>query len=48
MNTDKIIENVIGFEKWVMDNYNKYHKTQYPQSFKSEKEEEVLSDSNLK
>ena len=22
---ENIIENVIGFKKWIMDNYNKYH-----------------------
>jgi len=90
-NIDKLIDNIIGFEDWIMDNYNKYHKPkvasgrinnpdepytldideangvnitrevhyptdfaeqmdkfrEYPHSFISEKEEEILSDKDL-
>lgn len=48
-NIDKLIDHIIGFEDWVMDNYNKYHKPKvaYPNNFKSEKEEEILSDQDL-
>ena len=48
-NIDKLIDHIIGFEDWVMDNYNKYHKPKvaYPNNFKSENEEEILSDQDL-
>ena len=44
----KIISKVIGFEKWVLDNYYKYHFKKYPDSFTSKQEQQTHEELHIR